>query len=96
MRKYEAMFILNNNLDEETRKSNIDSLVAVLTNGGANVTKVDEWGSRDLAYEINFEKKGYYVVVNFETDSKELNAEFVRVCNINSNVIRHIVVALPQ
>ena len=96
MRKYEAMFILNNNLDEETRKSNIESLVSVLTKGGANVTKVDEWGSKELAYEISFEKKGYYVVVNYETENLELNAEFDRICNINDNVMRHIVVQLPQ
>ena len=96
MKKYETMFILNNNLEEEARKSLIENLVNILKTNGGNVTKVDEWGSRELAYEINFEKRGYYVVVNYETDNNQLNAEFERLCDINANVIRHIIVALPQ
>lgn len=96
MKKYETMFILNNNLEEEARKNLIENLVNILKTNGGNVTKVDEWGSRELAYEINFEKRGYYVVVNYETDNNQLNAEFERLCDINANVIRHIIVALPQ
>lgn len=96
MKKYETMFILNNNLEEEVRKNLIENLVNILKTNGGNVTKVDEWGSRELAYEINFEKRGYYVVVNYETDNNQLNAEFERLCDINANVIRHIIVALPQ
>ena len=74
----------------------IEMLLNVLKTNGANVTKVDEWGSRDLAYEINFEKKGYYVVAEFETDNNACNAEFERICDINANVIRHMVVVLPE
>jgi len=96
MKKYETMFILNNNLDEEARKAQIDALLAILTNNGATVTKVDEWGSRELAYEINKEKRGYYVVVNYETEDVKVNAEFNRLCDINVNVMRHIIVALEQ
>lgn len=96
MRKYETMFVLNNNLDEEARKALIEELLGILKNNGANITNVDEWGTKDLAYEINFEKKGYYVVVNFETENSGLNAEFTRRCDINANVIRHIIVALPR
>ena len=95
MRKYETMFILKNDLDEETRKALIASLVDVLKSNGAKVGAIDEWGSREFAYEINFTKRGYYVVVEYETDNVELNAEFERVCDINSNVVRHIIVAKP-
>lgn len=96
MKKYETMFVLNNNLDEETRKGLIENLLNILKTNGANILDVDEWGSRELAYEINFEKRGYYVVVKYETENSELNAEFERLCDINANVIRHIIVALPQ
>jgi len=96
MQKYETMFILNNNLDEEARKNQIESLLNILKNNGAVVTKVDEWGSRELAYEINKEKRGYYVVVNYETEDTKVNAEFNRLCDINVNVMRHIIVALEQ
>jgi len=96
MKKYETMFILNANLDEETRKSLIEFLLNIIKNNGGNITNVDEWGIKELAYEINFEKRGYYVVVNYETESSTLNAEFERLCDINENVIRHMIVALPQ
>lgn len=96
MQKYETMFILNNNLDEEARKAQIEGLLNILKTNGANITNVDEWGSRELAYEINKETRGYYVVVNYETDNNKLNAEFNRLCDINVNVMRHIIVALEQ
>ena len=96
MQKYETMFILNNNLDEETRKAQIENLLNILKTNGAMITNVDEWGSRELAYEINKETRGYYVVVNYETENNKLNAEFERLCDINVNVIRHKIVALEQ
>ena len=96
MRKYETMFILDNDLEEEARKGIIENLLNVLKTNGATVTKVDEWGSKELAYEINFKKRGYYVVVEYETDNMSLNAEFERLCDINVSVIRHIIVAKPQ
>ena len=94
MKKYETMFILNINLDEEARKNVLESLLATLKDNGANITDVNEWGVRDFAYEINKQTKGYYVVVNYETENSNLNAEFTRICNINENVVRNIVVAL--
>lgn len=96
MHKYETMFILNNNMDEAARKAQVEALVAILSNNGAKVTNVNEWGSRELAYEINKEKRGYYVVVNYEAEDTKVNVEFDRLCNINDNVIRHIIVALEQ
>lgn len=95
MRKYEAMVILNNNLEEEARVSLLDSLKAILTDNGANITKVDEWGSREFAYEIEKQTRGYYVVIEFETDNVAVNAEFVRLCEINANVVRELIVQRP-
>ena len=94
MKKYETMFVLNVNLDEEARKNLLESLLTTLKDNGANILDVNEWGVRDFAYEINKQTKGYYVVVNFETENSNLNAEFTRVCNINENVVRNIVIAL--
>ena len=96
MKKYETMVILNNNLDEETRKGLLESLLNILKTNGATVTNVNEWGTREFAYEIEKETRGYYVVVDFETDNSACNAEFTRLCEINANVIRQIVIAKPQ
>ena len=96
MRKYETMIILKSGLEEEARKTVLEGLLEILKTNGATIADVNEWGSREFAYEINFEKRGYYVVVTYTTDKVEVNAEFERLCEINPNVVRQIIVALPE
>lgn len=96
MRNYEIMYILKANLDEAARKEIIEKLNKILTDNGAKINKVDEtMGLRELAYEINDEKKGYYVVLNVSADSKATN-EFSRLVKINPSVLRHIVVVAHE
>ena len=64
MKKYEIMFILSAELDEASRNAEIESLKNVLVSNGANVLEVNEWGVRELAYEIKFQKKGYYFEIS--------------------------------
>lgn len=90
MKKYELMYILKANLDEEARKAEIAKLHGILTKNGAKIGKVNEWGLKDLAYEIKKEKKGYYVVTKFEAENAALK-EFNRLTNINSNVLRYLI-----
>ncbi len=90
MRKYEVMYIINASVEEEKRAELIESLNKILTDEGAVVKKVNEWGMRDFAYEIDDMKKGYYVVVSFEADNAAVE-EFNRLMRINSNVVRFMV-----
>ena len=90
MKKYELMYILKPNLDENVRKEEIAKLHGILTNNGAKLGKVNEWGLKDLAYEIKKEKKGYYVVTKFEAEEQALK-EFNRLTKINSNVLRFLI-----
>jgi len=95
MRKYELMYILKPTLEEEERTNLIERLHAILTDNGAEITKVDEWGLRDFAYEINHLKKGYYVVVQFNSENEAIN-EFNRLVRINRDVVRHMIVRLDD
>lgn len=95
MRKYELMYIVKPHLEEEARNVLIEELHAILTNNGATLDKVDEWGLRDLAYEIDHITKGYYVVTTFSSDEKAIN-EFGRLARINRDVIRHMFVRLDE
>ena len=92
MKKYEASFILRPELTEEARGALIQEVCNVFTSLASEVTKVWEWGLRDLAYEIAGETKGYYVVLNVNA-TPEAVKEFERVCNIKENIIRYIAVA---
>lgn len=92
MRKYEIMYILKADLDEAGRKEAIAKLNSILEGQGAKVESVDEkMGLRDLAYEINKQTKGYYVVLKVSAEQAALN-EFTRLAKINPVVLRHLVV----
>ncbi len=92
MRKYEIMYILRADLDEEARKAEMAKLAKILTDKGATINKVDEsLGLRDLAYPIKDETKGYYVVLRVEMGNEAIN-EFNRLVRINPNVLRHLIV----
>ncbi len=93
MKKYEVMYIIRPSVEEDARKALIEEINNVFSNNGSTVTEVKEWGLRELAYEIDKETKGYYVLLNVEATVEAVN-EFTRVANINESVIRHIVVAL--
>ena len=93
MKKYEVMYIIRPSVEEDARKALIEEINNVFSNNGSTVTDVKEWGLRELAYEIDKETKGYYVLLNVEATVEAVN-EFTRVANINESVIRHIVVAL--
>ena len=93
MKKYELMYIVKDGLDEEARKAEIEKLHGILTSNGAKLGEVKEWGLRELAYEIEHNKKGYYVVMNVEATKEAIN-EFNRIAGYSEKIIRHIVVAL--
>ncbi|HEY4537630.1 MAG TPA: 30S ribosomal protein S6 [Erysipelothrix sp.] len=95
MRKYELMYILKPTLEEEYRSELIERLHKILTDNGSTIEKVDEWGLRDLAYEINDFKKGYYVVTQFNSNNQAIN-EFNRLVRINKDVMRHMIVRLDD
>lgn len=92
MRKYEIMYILRADLDEAAHANAVKELNDLLVANGAEVTKTDEklFGLRELAYPINDEKKGFYVVLKVNADQAALN-EFNRKVKINPNVLRHLV-----
>jgi small subunit ribosomal protein S6 len=93
MNKYESMYILKPDLDEETRKSLIEKFKGLVEQNGGKVEAVDEWGQRKLAYEINYIKEGYYVLMTFES-GPELPAELERNYNISDSVLRYNVIRL--
>ena len=91
MRKYEIMYILRADLDEAARQASMEKLAGLLTKNGASIDKVDEsMGLRDLAYPIDDEVKGYYVVLKVSAEPGSLD-EFNRLAKLDSNVIRFLI-----
>jgi len=96
MQKYDAMYIIRPNVEEEARKNLIAEITKVFTDRNAASVQVKEWGSRKLAYEIEDFKEGYYVDMEVELEDVSALAEYDRVCNIKETILRHIVVKLPS
>ena len=89
MNKYENMFIVKPDVEEDARNQLIENFKNILSNGEGSVDNVNEWGLRDFAYEIKDYTKGYYVVVDTTTTPANI-AEFERLSRINANVLRHL------
>ncbi|MCA1032291.1 30S ribosomal protein S6 [Bacillus timonensis] len=95
MRKYEVMYIIRPNIDDEAKKALVERFNGVLTDNGAEITNVKEWGKRRLAYEINDFRDGYYMLVNVMSGAEAVN-EFDRLAKISEDIIRHMVVKLED
>lgn len=87
MQKYEAAIILLSNLEEEVRKAELEKIKNIITERQGTIEKVNEWGQRRLAYEIEKKRDGYYVIINFTSNADAVN-EIDRVCKISDNFIR--------
>lgn len=69
MNIYENVVILNPSLNEEELKSAVDKITDFIKNSGGDVLKVDNWGKKKLAYELNKQKMGVYVLFLFKSPS---------------------------
>lgn len=87
MHPYELMVILDPRTDERTVQPNIEKFLAVVTADGGEIENVDVWGKRRLAYEINKQSEGIYVVVNFNGTPTAV-AELDRQLNLSESVMR--------
>lgn len=87
MNKYEIMFIVKPDVEEEARNKVIEGFKEILSADGGVIDKVNEWGLRDLAYEIKDYPKGYYVIVDTTTSPANID-EFDRLAKINPAILR--------
>ncbi|HHT06475.1 MAG TPA: 30S ribosomal protein S6 [Hydrogenispora sp.] len=90
---YESVIIFSPQLDEEALENAINWVQDVIKNGEGEVTKVDRWGKRRLAYEINDLTEGYYLLVEMEAPSATAQ-ELDRVLRISDDVLRHLIIRL--
>lgn len=90
--KYEIMYIVRTDIEENAVKEVAKSFEKVLTDNGAKITNSKELGQKELAYEVSGHKTGYYFLVNIEAkDAKAIN-EFDRLALISEDVIRHLII----
>ncbi len=93
MNKYETVFVLSTKTyaDDAALEATTEKFKALIAANGGVISNVDVWGKRRLAYAVNYEQEGYYVVVNFE-GSADLPKELSRNYHITDGVLRSIIV----
>lgn len=91
MKKYEVMFIISPQLEEEAIEAAISKYSEVITTNGGEIEKVEKWGKRRLAYEIDRITEGYYVLTLFKSPSSVCQ-ELERLLRIDEEIIRYLIV----
>jgi small subunit ribosomal protein S6 len=87
LNSYELMLILRHDAEDQARTAVLDRVKDIIATDEGAVSKVDEWGKRRFAYEIDKMNEGYYYVLYFNAPPKTLD-EVGRVLKITDEVVR--------
>ena len=91
MTKYELAVVVSAKLEEEGRANVLEKVKALIERFGGQITNVDDWGKRRLAYEIQKMKEGYYCFIQFDAETSA-PAEIESRMRIMDGVIRYLCV----
>ena len=91
MNKYELAVVVSAKIEDEERVQVIEKVKALVERFGGQISDIDEWGKKRLAYEIQKMREGYYYFIHFEADATA-PAEIEARLRIMDNVIRFLCV----
>ena len=91
MSKYELAVVVSAKLEDDARAEVIEKVKALVTRFGGNITDVDEWGKKRLAYEIQKMKEAYYYFIHYESETTT-PGEIEERIRIMDGVIRYLCV----
>ena len=94
-RIYEVMFIVDTSATEEDITRLNENLQQIITDQGGTITKTENMGRRQLAYQIGRKKEGFYVLFEVEGSGREI-AELERRMRVNDQVLRYITVRVDE
>ena len=93
MRSYEIVFIISPELDEDETEGVIDDVKGLITRNDGEVRNIEPWGLRKLAYPIQKQREGRYVLMEFDLEPQNIS-EMERVLKLTEPVMRHLIVRL--
>ena len=96
MKNYEIMFIIRPTLGEDDVKKVVKDFSEIIKKNGAKVTKEENMGQREFAYEIKDFKSGYYYVFEVEAKDDKAIKEFDRLALINNDIVRHLITKVEE
>lgn len=90
MRDYETLYIINPTLEEDKIKDVVEKFKTLIQKNGGEVTDINEWGKRRLAYTVKNMNEGYYVLMQFKAEPAVVQ-DLERVFKITDEVIRYLI-----
>ena len=94
MAYYESIFILRSSLADEEAEAVIEKMKNVLTKHGATIVKAENWGKKKLAYEIKHDRRGTYILLQFESTQETVVSELERLYRLEDSVIKFLTVRI--
>ena len=91
MNKYEIALVVSAKVDEEVRTATVEKAKEAVTSLGGQITNVDDWGIKQLAYEIQKMNEGFYYFIQFDAQP-EIPGQLEQKLRIMDNVLRYLVV----
>ena len=93
MRLYECVIIGRQDVSSGHVEELVNEFCSIIEKDGGSIKKREYWGLRSLAYRIKKNRKGHYILLNFETNSKTLK-EFERVMGLNEDILRFMTIVI--
>ena len=95
MRLYESVFIARQDITTAQVEIMADEFAEIITSAGGSIKKREYWGLRALAYRIKKNRKGHYIMFNFETGPEALR-EYERIMGLNEDVLRFLNIRIEE
>jgi len=95
MRNYELSVVLFPTLNEEDKVAALEKVKELIVRFGGEITNVDDWGKRKLAYEIEKQREGFYYFIQFNAETSA-PAEIESRIRIMETVLRYLIVSLED
>lgn len=92
---YESVVLINAALEDQQTDQTVDSILEHLKILGGEITDVEKWGRKRLAYAINNAKSGFYLITRFKAPTS-LISEYERSLRLEENVIRYMTIVLEK
>ena len=95
MRRYETIYIVNPNLDDEALKEVVTKFSDLIKKQKGSIIKIDEWGKRKMAYEVKRFDKGHYVLLDF-CGLPEMVTELERNLKLDDRILKYSTVKIDE
>ncbi len=95
LRHYETMFLLHPELNNEARDDAVEKFSSIITEDGGQIINIDQWPLRKLAYKVQKQTHGYYVVFDFGAKASTIH-ELTRNFRLDERVMKFITTKLSD